>query len=89
MAEETTETKITSIEDAVESIVAPSEEPTEEVLEAQETEEATEEVEATAEPETEEAEPLTPIVLPLAAAPPSPTVTVNTAPELMVCVDVL
>ena len=56
MAEDTTETKITSIEDAVQSIIAPSEEPTEEVLEAQETEEATEEVEATAEPETEEVE---------------------------------
>ena len=56
MAEDTTETKITSIEDAVESILAPSEEPTEEVLEAQETEEATEEVEATAETETEEVE---------------------------------
>ena len=50
MAEETTETKITSIEDAVESIVAPSEEPTEEVLEVQETEEIS------AEPETEEVE---------------------------------
>ena len=50
MAEDTTETKITSIEDAVESIVAPSEEPTEEVLEAQETEEIS------AEPETEEVE---------------------------------
>jgi len=48
--EDTTETKITSIEDAVESIVAPSEEPTEEVLEAQETEEIS------AEPETEEVE---------------------------------
>ena len=56
MAKDTTETKITSIEDAVQSIIAPSEEPTEEVLEAQETEEATEEVEATAEPETEEVE---------------------------------
>ena len=50
MAEDTTETKITSIEDAVESIVAPSEEPTEEVLEVQETEEIS------AEPETEEVE---------------------------------
>ena len=50
MPEDTTETKITSIEDAVESIVAPSEEPTEEVLEAQETEEIS------AEPETEEVE---------------------------------
>jgi len=48
--EDTTETKITSIEDAVESIVAPSEEPTEEVLEAQETEEIS------AETETEEVE---------------------------------
>ena len=57
MAKDTTETKpISTIEDAVESIVAPSEEPTEEVLEAQETEEATEEVEATAEAETEEVE---------------------------------
>ena len=57
MAKDTTETKpISTIEDAVESIVAPSEESTEEVLEAQETEEATEEVEATAEPETEEVE---------------------------------
>ena len=44
MAEDTTEPKISTIEDAVESIVAPSEESTEEVLEAQETEEATEEV---------------------------------------------
>ena len=50
MAEDTTETKITSIEDAVQSIIAPSEEPTEEVLEAQETEEIS------AEPETEEVE---------------------------------
>ena len=50
MPEDTTETKITSIEDAVESIVAPSEEPTEEVLEVQETEEIS------AEPETEEVE---------------------------------
>jgi len=50
VAEDTTETKITSIEDAVESIVAPSEEPTEEVLEVQETEEIS------AEPETEEVE---------------------------------
>ena len=50
MPEDTTETKITSIEDAVESIVAPSEEPTEEVLEAQETEEIS------AETETEEVE---------------------------------
>ena len=56
MAEDTTETKISTIEDAVASIIAPSEEPTEEVLEAQETEEATEEVEATADPETEEVE---------------------------------
>ena len=48
MAEDTTETKISTIEDAVESIVAPSEEPTEEVLEAQETEEIS------AEDETEE-----------------------------------
>jgi len=57
VAEETTETKpISTIEDAVESIIAPSEEPTEEVLESQETEEATEEVEATAEDETEEVE---------------------------------
>ena len=56
MAEDTTETKISTIEDAVSSIIAPSEEPTEEVLETQETEEATEEVEATAEPETEEVE---------------------------------
>jgi len=47
--EDTTETKITSIEDAVESIVAPSEEPTEEVT-AQETEEIS------AETETEEVE---------------------------------
>ena len=50
MAEDTTEPKISTIEDAVESIVAPSEEPTEEVLEAQETEEIS------AEPETEEVE---------------------------------
>ena len=51
MAEETTETKpISTIEDAVESIVAPSEELTEEVLEAQETEEIS------AETETEEVE---------------------------------
>ena len=50
MPEDTTETKITSIEDAVESIVAPSEEPTEEVLEVQETEEIS------AAPETEEVE---------------------------------
>jgi len=57
VAKDTTETKpISTIEDAVESIVAPSEEPTEEVLEAQATEEATEEVEATAEAETEEVE---------------------------------
>ncbi len=56
MAESTTEPKISTIEDAVSSIIAPSEEPTEEVLETQETEEATEEVEATAEPETEEVE---------------------------------
>mgnify|MGYP001033269022 FL=1 len=57
MAKDTTETKpISTIEDAVESIVAPSEEPTEEVLEVQATEEATEEVEATAESETEEVE---------------------------------
>jgi hypothetical protein len=56
VAKDTTEPKISTIEDAVESIVAPSEESTEEVLEAQETEEATEEVEATAEPETEEVE---------------------------------
>ena len=57
MAKDTTETKpISTIEDAVESIVAPSEEPTEEVLEVQETEEAIEEVEATAETETEEVE---------------------------------
>jgi hypothetical protein len=54
VAEDTTETKISTIEDAVESIIAPSEELTEEVLEVQETEEATEEVEATAEIETEE-----------------------------------
>jgi len=54
---DTTETKpISTIDDAVESILAPNEEPTEEVLEAQETEEATEEVEATAEAETEEVE---------------------------------
>jgi len=53
----TTETKITSIEDAVESIIAPSEEPTEEVTEEiQATEETIEEVEATAESETEEVE---------------------------------
>ena len=51
MPEDTTEAKpISTIEDAVESIVAPSEEPTEEVLEAQETEEIS------AEPETEEVE---------------------------------
>ena len=50
MAEDTTETKISTIEDAVSSIIAPSEEPTEEVLEAQETEEIS------AEPETEEVE---------------------------------
>ena len=56
MAEDTTEPKISTIEDAVESITAPSEEPTEEVLEAQETEETTEEVEATAEAEIEEVE---------------------------------
>ena len=57
MAKDTTETKpISTIEDAVESIVAPSEEPTEEVLEAQETEEAIDEVEATAEDEIEEVE---------------------------------
>jgi len=55
--EDTTETKpISTIDDAVESILAPSEEPTEEVLEAQETEETTEEVEATAEAEIEEVE---------------------------------
>jgi S-DNA-T family DNA segregation ATPase FtsK/SpoIIIE len=57
VAKDTTETKpISTIEDAVESIVAPSEEPTEEVLEAQETEEAIDEVEATAEDEIEEVE---------------------------------
>jgi hypothetical protein len=50
VSEDTTETKITSIDDAVQSIIAPSEEPTEEVLEAQETEE----IEASAEDETEE-----------------------------------
>ena len=50
MPEDTTEPKISTIEDAVESILAPSEEPTEEVLEAQETEEIS------AEPETEEVE---------------------------------
>ena len=50
MAEDTTETKISTIEDAVSSIIAPSEEPTEEVLETQETEEIS------AEPETEEVE---------------------------------
>ena len=49
MPEDTTEPKISTIEDAVESIVAPSEEPTEEVT-AQETEEIS------AEPETEEVE---------------------------------
>ena len=50
MPEDTTEPKISTIDDAVESIVAPSEEPTEEVLEVQETEEIS------AEPETEEVE---------------------------------
>ena len=49
MPEDTTEPKISTIEDAVESIVAPSEEPTEEVT-AQETEEIS------AETETEEVE---------------------------------
>ncbi len=56
MVEDTTETKITSIEDAVQSIIAPSEEPTEEVLEAQETEESIDLIEETAEAETEEVE---------------------------------
>jgi hypothetical protein len=56
VAEDTTETKITSIEDAVQSIIAPSEEPTEEVLEAQETEESIDLIEETAEAETEEVE---------------------------------
>ena len=56
MAEDTTETKITSIEDAVQSIIAPSEEPTEEVLEAQETEESIDLIEETAEAEIEEVE---------------------------------
>ena len=56
MAKDTTETKISTIEDAVESIVAPSEEPTEEVLEAQETEESIDLIEETAEAETEEVE---------------------------------
>ena len=50
MAEDTTETKITDVDSAVSSIVEPVEEPTEEVLEAQETEEIS------AEPETEEVE---------------------------------
>ena len=50
MPEDTTETKITDVESAVSSIVEPVEEPTEEVLEAQETEEIS------AEPETEEVE---------------------------------
>jgi len=48
--EDTTETKITDVDSAVSSIVEPVEEPTEEVLEAQETEEIS------AEPETEEVE---------------------------------
>ena len=57
MAEDTTETKpISTIEDAVQSIIAPSEEPTEEVLEAQETEESIDLIEETAEAETEEVE---------------------------------
>jgi len=56
VAKDTTETKISTIEDAVESIVAPSEEPTEEVLEAQETEESIDLIEETAEAETEEVE---------------------------------
>ena len=56
MPEDTTETKITSIEDAVESIVAPSEEPTEEVLEAQETEEISAEIETEEVEEEEEVE---------------------------------
>jgi len=51
--EDTTEPKISTIDDAVESIVAPSEEPTEEVLEAQETEEISAEIE-TEEVEEEE-----------------------------------
>ena len=50
MAEDTTETKITDVDSAVSSIVEPVEEPTEEVLEAQETEEIS------AETETEEVE---------------------------------
>ena len=58
MAEETTETKpISTIEDAVESIVAPSEEPTEEVTAqatGEVTDETAQEVEASAETETEE-----------------------------------
>ena len=56
MAKDTTETKISTIEDAVQSIIAPSEEPTEEVLEAQETEESIDLIEETAEAETEEVE---------------------------------
>ena len=60
MAEETTETKpISTIEDAVESIVAPSEEPTEEVTAqatGEVTDETAQEVEASAETETEEVE---------------------------------
>jgi hypothetical protein len=58
VAEETTETKpISTIEDAVESIVAPSEEPTEEVTAqatGEVTDETAQEVEASAETETEE-----------------------------------
>jgi hypothetical protein len=50
VAEDTTEPKISTIEDAVQSIVAPSEEPTEEVLEAQ----ITDDLDTSAEPETEE-----------------------------------
>jgi len=54
--EDTTEPKISTIDDAVESIVAPSEEPTEEVLEAQETEEISAETETEEVVEEEEVE---------------------------------
>jgi len=56
--EDTTETKITSIDDAVESILAPIEEPTEEVIESQATEEISAETETEEVVEEEEEEVL-------------------------------
>ena len=59
MSKETTEPTISTIEDAVESIIAPNEEPTEEVTSqatGEVTDETAQEVEASAELETEEVE---------------------------------